>query len=125
MNQVKLEHQVRRPTGTDEGEQPQARPYYRLVRDDLARNIVSGKLRPGTVLLEGPIATLLGVSRGPVQRALELLAQEGQVHRFNGRGYLVGAASSGVEPVRVNLLTLNLEVSGDIQDHAQRAAWQK
>ncbi|HXE23657.1 MAG TPA: extracellular solute-binding protein [Roseiarcus sp.] len=125
MNQVKLEHQVRRPTGTDEGEQPPARPYYRVVRDDLARNILNGELQPGVVLLEGPIATLLGVSRGPVQRALELMAQEGLVHRFNGRGYLVGAASSGVEPIRVNLLTLNLDVSGDIQGHAQRAAWQR
>jgi DNA-binding GntR family transcriptional regulator len=60
-----------------------------------------------------------------VQRALELMAQEGLVHRFNGRGYLVGAASSGLEPIRVNLLTLNLDVSGDIQDYAQRAAWQR
>jgi putative spermidine/putrescine transport system substrate-binding protein len=125
MNQVKLEHQLRRPIGTDEGRRPTAHPYYRLVRDDLARNILNRKLRPGVVLLEGPIATLLGVSRGPVQRALELLAQEGLVHRFNGRGYLVGASSSGTEPIRVNLLTLNLEVSGHIQDYAQRAAWQK
>jgi putative spermidine/putrescine transport system substrate-binding protein len=122
MNQIRLERQLRR---SDEGAQPPARPYYELVRDDLARNILNGKLRPGVVLLEGPIATLLGVSRGPVQRALELMAQEGLVHRFNGRGYLVGAASSGLEPIRVNLLTLNLDVSGDIQDYAQRAAWQR
>jgi putative spermidine/putrescine transport system substrate-binding protein len=125
MNQVKLAYQRRRSIGTDEGGGPPARPYYRLVRDDLARNIRKGKLRPGVVLLEGPIATLLGVSRGPVQRALELLAQEGLVHRFNGRGYLVGAASSAVEPIRVNLMTLNLDVSGDIQDYAHRAAWQR
>lgn len=125
MSQIKLEHQLRRSIETDEAGWLQPRPYYELVRDELARNIVSGKLRPGVVLLEGPLATLLGVSRGPVQRALELLAQEGRVHRFHGRGYLVGASSSGVEPVRVNLLTLNLDVSGGIQDHAQRPAWQK
>ena len=54
---------------------------------------------------------------------LELLAREGL--RFNGRGYLVDAASSDVEPIRVYLLTLNLDVCGDIQDYAQRAAWQR
>jgi putative spermidine/putrescine transport system substrate-binding protein len=98
------------------------KPYYELVRDELARNIANGKLGQGVVLLEGPIATLLGVSRGPVKRALELLAEEGLIRRFGGRGYLVGATA---KPHRVNLLTLDLDVSGEIQDYAARAAWQK
>src|ERR1700710_331094 len=100
-------------------------PYYELVRDELARNIETGKLWPGVVLLEGPIATLLGVSRGPVKRALELLAEDGLIRRFGGRGYLVGRANDNVRPNRVNLLTLGLDVSGEIQDYAQRATWQK
>jgi|SRR5579872_2458669 len=101
------------------------RPYYELVRDEIARNIEVGKLRPGIVLLEGPIATLLGVSRWPVKRALELLADEGLIRRFRGRGYLVGGAGEDAAPLRVNLLALGLDVSGVIQDYAQRAAWQK
>ena len=71
MSQVKLERQIGQ---SDEGESPTRRPYYGLVRNDLAQNILNGKLRPGVVLLESPIARLLGVSRGPVQRALELRA---------------------------------------------------
>ena len=35
---------------------------------------------------------MLGVSRGPVKRALELLAEDRLIRRFDGRGYLVGEA---------------------------------
>lgn len=113
-------------SASDSAVDPRApRPYYELVRDELARNIAAGKLWPGVVLLEGPIATLLGVSRGPVKRALELLADQDIVHRFHGRGYLVGPAATNAKPVRVNLLALGLDVSGDIQSYAQRATWQK
>jgi putative spermidine/putrescine transport system substrate-binding protein len=101
------------------------KPYYELVRDEIAANIAAGKLWAGVVLLEGPIASLLGVSRGPVKRALELLAEDGLVRRFGGRGYLVGGPHDEVKPHRVNLLTLGLEISGEIQDYAQRATWQK
>ena len=127
MNQIKLEASLAASAlGPEQtGLTPAGKPYYEIVRDELARNIATGKLWPGVVLLEGPIATLLGVSRGPVQRALELLAEEGLVRRFGGRGYLVGGPRDTSKPNRVNLLTLGLDVSGEIQDYAQRAAWQK
>ena len=60
-----------------------------------------------------------------MKRALELLAEDGLISRFGGRGYLVGGPADAAKPDRVNLLTLDLEVSGDIQDYAQRATWQK
>jgi putative spermidine/putrescine transport system substrate-binding protein len=104
-------------------EEPKA--YFEIVRNELVRNIANGKLSPGIVLLEGPIATLLGVSRGPVKRALERLAEDGLIRRFEGRGYLVGPPGGDHTPRRENLLTLDLDVSGIIQDYAQRAAWQK
>jgi putative spermidine/putrescine transport system substrate-binding protein len=103
----------------------QSRPYYEIVRGELSRNIRKGSLPLGVVLLEGPIANLLGVSRGPVKRALELLAEDGLIHRFEGRGYLVGPSDARLRPKRLNLPTLNLDVSGDIQAYAQRAAWQR
>ena len=103
----------------------ESRPYYEIVRDELSRNIRSGGLPIGLVLLEGPIATLLGVSRGPVKRALELLAEDSLIHRFQGRGYLVGPPGAKSPPKRMNLLTLDLDVSGEIQAYAQRATWQK
>ena len=36
---------------SDEGQPPPARPYYGLVQENLAHNILNGKLRPGVVLL--------------------------------------------------------------------------
>ena len=122
MNQIEFDLLTAQPAAV---ESAAGKPYYEIVRDELARNITAGKLWSGVVLLEGPIATRLGVSRGPVKRALELLAEEGLVRRFGGRGYLVGGPADVAKPHRVNLATLDLEVSGDIQDYAQRAAWQK
>lgn len=103
----------------------ETRPYFEIVRDELSRLMQDGGLSPGVVLLEGPIATLLGVSRGPVKRALELLAEQRLIQRFEGRGYLVGRPGVKQTPKRVNLLTLDLDVSGEIQAYAQRASWQK
>jgi putative spermidine/putrescine transport system substrate-binding protein len=122
MNQIKFDALTAQPAVL---EGAAGKPYYEIVRDELVRNIASAKLWPGLVLLEGPIATRLGVSRGPVKRALELLAEDGLIRRFGGRGYLVGSLGDDAMPIRVNLLTLDLEVSGDIQDYAQRATWQK
>ena len=65
MNQIKLEARLPPP---DDLEAAAGKPYYEIVRDELARNIASAKLWPGLVLLGGPIATRLGVGRGPVQR---------------------------------------------------------
>ena len=123
MNQIKFDGRPSQPADPEGA--AGKKPYYEIVRDELARNIALAKLWPSLVLLEGPIATRLGVSRGPVKRALELLAEDGLISRFGGRGYLVGSPRDAAKPIRVNLLTLDLEVSGDIQDYAQRATWQK
>ena len=71
-------------------------PRYELITLVLRSNIISGVLPEGLVLLEGPIAALMQTSRMPVQAALRRLAAEGLVHRFDGRGYLVGAAGTPV-----------------------------
>ena len=101
------------------------RPYYEIVRDELRRHIEARHLPRGVVLLEGPVATLLGVSRGPVKRAFELLAEDRLIHRFNGRGYLVGPPDEKQIPKRLDLRTLGLQVSVNIQTDIQRASWQK
>lgn len=56
----------------------------------LSDNIASGRLPEGLVLVEGPIADQLNVSRAPVKSALSVLCSEGKITRFKGRGYLVG-----------------------------------
>ena len=100
MSQIRPDHPLRGSIETDEAGLLPPRPYYELVRDDLARNIVSGKLRPGMVLLEGPIATLLGVSRGPVQRALELLAGKTTSASLSALRQSASPISSAVRPRR-------------------------
>ncbi|WP_343351894.1 GntR family transcriptional regulator [Pseudomonas sediminis] len=57
----------------------------------IAASIRKGRLKSGTLLLEGPLADLFGVSRSPVRQALLSLHQAGLVCTFEGRGYLVGA----------------------------------
>ncbi len=92
----------------------------------LRANIAAGRLPPGLVLLEGPIAALMKTSRAPVQTALRLLEEEDIVHRFEGRGYLVGAAKSDVEPIRKDLSKLGLRISNEIDSALQnRGLWER
>lgn len=98
---------------------------YELITQVLRHNIQSGRLPPGCVILEGPVAELLQSSRAPVQAALRLLEAEHLVHRFAGRGYLVGREGSGVAPLRADIRTLDLQVSDEIDEALQsRGAWQ-
>jgi DNA-binding GntR family transcriptional regulator len=97
---------------------------YELVAEALRANIASGRLQPGLVLLEGPIAALMKTSRAPVQTALRILEDEKLVHRFRGRGYLVGRASA--EPIRRDIAKLGLRISDDIDSALQnRGLWEQ
>lgn len=62
----------------------------------IASSINKGRLKQGTLLLEGPLAELFGVSRSPVRQALVNLHEKGLICTFDGRGYLVGAAPGEV-----------------------------
>ena len=57
-------------------------PRYELVARVLRDSIRAGRLPPGLVLLEGPIAERLHVSRAPVQAALRQLSDEGLILRI-------------------------------------------
>src|SRR5260370_18178060 len=87
---------------------------YELVAAALRSNIVSGRLQTGIVLLEGPIASLMKTSRAPVQAALQILEKEKLIHRFGGRGYLVGRAAASVAPIRRDLGTPCLRIPNQI-----------
>jgi len=98
---------------------------YELITRVLRNNIATGRLPAGFVLLEGPIARLLKSSRAPVQTALRVLDEEGLVHRFSGRGYLVGPEGAALEPIRGNIANLGLQISEEIDDALQtRGTWQ-
>jgi DNA-binding FadR family transcriptional regulator len=97
---------------------------YELVAEALRANIASGRLQPGLVLLEGPIAAVMKTSRAPVQTALRILEDEKLVHRFRGRGYLVGRANA--EPIRRDIAKLGLRISDDIDSALQnRGLWEQ
>lgn len=52
-------------------------PLRHRVYDRLEELIVTGALVPGARLVEGDLAQTLGVSRGPIREALQLLARDG------------------------------------------------
>ena len=77
---------------------------YELVAATLRSNIVSGRLHPGLVLLEGPIASLMKTSRAPVQAALRILAglrPDGHWRRGSGarRAWASGPGNVDRSPV--------------------------
>jgi len=99
---------------------------YELVAAALRANISSGLLQPGFVLLEGPIAGLMKTSRAPVQAALRILEDEDLIHRFEGRGYLVGRLGSRVTPIRREISELGLRIPNEIDTALQnRGLWER
>ena len=100
-------------------------PLFRSAAETIRQNIAAGALSPGIVLLEGPIAALLNISRAPVKRALALLEEEGLICRFEGRGYLVGSAGKTTEPIRTDLRSLDLVIPELHQELDVRSNWQR
>jgi DNA-binding GntR family transcriptional regulator len=99
---------------------------YELVAAALRSNITTGRLQPGFVLLEGPIASLMKTSRAPVQAALRILEEENLICRFGGRGYLVGGAETSVSPLRRNIRSLGLRIPSEIDLALQnRGLWER
>ena len=60
---------------------------YQLIVDD----ICSGRMTPGTHLVQEQLATTLGVSRQPIQQALALLKADGLIEEVGKRGMQVAA----------------------------------
>jgi DNA-binding GntR family transcriptional regulator len=108
------------------GEKPSTQKRYELICRVLRNNIQSGRLPEGFVLLEGPIAELMQSSRAPVQMALKMLEEEKLIQRFDGRGFLVGQGPPTINPKRVDIRTLDLHVSDEIDEALQsRNMWEQ
>lgn len=90
------------------------RPAYALISDALRGAIKAGRLAPGSVLVESAIAGMFKASRSPVRQAFAALAEEGLVHRFDGRGVAVGGAPPDRRlAVTPDLIALNGGVDQD------------
>ena len=99
---------------------------YELVAEALRANIASGRLPPGLVLLEGPIAAVMKTSRAPVQAALRILEDEKLVHRFDGRGLLVGRPGAKLAPIRRDIAEYDLKIPEDVDSALQnRGLWEQ
>ncbi len=90
-------------------------PISDLVESVLSDNITAGRLPNGLVLVEGPIAEHLHVSRAPVKTALSALHRSGRITRFKGRGYLVGNNPLR-SPIRKRVDAEMLRVSAQMAD---------
>lgn len=98
---------------------------YQAAYNALRYHIDEKRLQPGLVLLEGRIADVLGMSRAPVKRALAQLCDEGLIHRFDGRGYLVGPLSDDVAPHRADLREIGFSLPEPIAESIGRFAWER
>ena len=67
---------------------------YETLFTILQRAIITERYAPGDILKDGEIAALLGVSRTPVSRALELLKGQGLLLASEKSGYLVAPLGS-------------------------------
>jgi DNA-binding GntR family transcriptional regulator len=81
------------------------RPLNAVVCDELRMWIISGRLAPGSRLVEIALAEELGVSRGPVREAIRQLNREGFVELTPRRGASVAsvAASEALECYEVRI----------------------
>lgn len=107
------------PDSTDPSRQS---PIYARISDVLRSAIGSGSIQQGAVLLEGPVADILRVTRTPVRQALRELETEGLVQRFDGRGFLAGPA--GVEPCRITLTADMLGLDNDTAPVRKTLGWE-
>ena len=72
-----------------------APPLYLSVHTRLREKIIQKDIRDGAVIKEGPLASVFGISRAPVRRALQMLEQEEILKPANGQGFIVGNRSAG------------------------------
>jgi DNA-binding GntR family transcriptional regulator len=97
-------------------------PVYRKIAAILHDSIKAGRLTPGTILMEGSLAALFGSSRTPVKQALSDLSDRGVIHRFDGRGFIVGSAK---EARRVPLTARQLGLDEANPELPRTWAWQR
>ena len=64
-----------------------------LTHQELERRIISGEIAAGTKLNEVDVASVFGVSRGPVREAFRALSQAGLVRVEKNRGVFVRQVS--------------------------------
>lgn len=88
--------------------------------DYLREAILTGKIQPGTMLGELPLAKEIGLSRTPVRTALALLQDEGWVVLYPKRGALVQGLEQSMIADMVEARFILESSSVDRSNHQQR-----
>lgn len=70
-------------------------PLYLTVHARLIEKINSHSVPHGAIIKEGPLASVFGVSRGPVRRALGMLEEDGVIKPATGQGFIIGDKPAG------------------------------
>lgn len=96
-----------RKSAPDIAEPPPA-TLFEAAAEMLRANIADDRLTSGVVLQESALSERLSMSRATVKRALSLLADEGLIRRFSGRGFVV--AGPNETPRRLDLRRLDLDL---------------
>lgn len=68
-------------------------PLYLSIHARISEKITDGVLPEGAVIKEGPLASVFGVSRAPVRRALHMLSDEDILRPANGQGFVIGCSA--------------------------------
>lgn len=107
----------------DDQNETRSQTRYQQIELSLLGAIRNGRLAQGTVLYEGPVAEIFGTSRTPVRKALNELEAQGELTRFNGRGFIVaGKSRDAVRDVRkIRLSAEMLGISTDASYKSPRA----
>jgi len=89
-------------------------PIFERVAAELRRSITDGEAKPGERLpLAKDLATVLGVNRNTVLRALRVLREEGLLEFRRGRGItVVGTPQRGAVMTKVNELVRFAQAHG-------------
>ena len=83
---------------------------FEAAAELLRANIADGRLGPGVVLQESALSERLSMSRATIKRALSLLAEDGLIGRFSGRGYVVSGRNAAPRRVDLRQMDLDLEM---------------
>ncbi len=70
-------------------------PLYLSIHERLNETIIKRSIPEGSIIKEGPLASVFGVSRAPVRRALQMLSEARIIKPAKGQGFVVGKATDG------------------------------
>jgi DNA-binding GntR family transcriptional regulator len=95
---------------------------YETVFARLRSAIESGALPTGQRIKEGSLSSILGISRAPVRRALEMCLETGLIVAASGQGYVIGS-DQPIKQLKKNELIEALS-GPDKQNVEKGAAWE-